>query len=192
MRGVPGVTRFPSPQMMNQASSTAWVTWIRDETNKAMMMLDEEVTREGDPDDPFNGTAGGVFELPPGRTNSLSLPPPVHTPKVTQGTGGGQKARGGDEHSTPSQLTRDPNQPVTQSTTVGNGGDEHSTPSRDPNHSIRQLHTQQRQQRAQQEETSPIRTETEPRKKPNYLHTNSTTLDKRRRSGRKRQGSRAE
>ena len=66
MRDVPGVTRFPSPQMMSQASSTTWVTWIRDETNKAMMMLDEEVAREGDPDDPFNGTAGGVFELPPG------------------------------------------------------------------------------------------------------------------------------
>ena len=80
MRDVPAVTRFPSPQMMSQASSTAWVTWIRDETNKAMMMLDEEIAREGDPDDPFNGTARGVFELPPGRTHSLSLPPPVHTP----------------------------------------------------------------------------------------------------------------
>ena len=85
MRDVPGVTRFPSPQMMSQASSNAWVTWIRDETNKAMMMLDEEIAREGDPDDPFDGTAGGVFELPPGRTNNLSLPPPVHTPTVAQG-----------------------------------------------------------------------------------------------------------
>ena len=102
MRDVPGVTRFPSPQMMNQASSTAWVTWIREETNKAMMMLDEEVIREGDPDDPFNGTAGGVFELPLGRTNSLSLPPPVHTPTAVQNAERGRKPEGGDEHSTPS------------------------------------------------------------------------------------------
>ena len=155
MRDIPGVTRFPSPQMMSQASSIAWVTWIRDETNKAMMMLDEEVTREGDPDDPFNGTAGGVFELPPGRTNSLSLPPPVHMPTVLQRAEGGQKPEGGDEHSTPLRLTRDPNQPETRNTATGNGGDEHSAPSPDPNHSIRQLHTQQQQQRAQQGETSP-------------------------------------
>ena len=159
MRDVPGVTRFPSPQMMSQASSTAWVMWIRDETNKAMMMLDEEITREGDPDDPFNGMAGGVFELPPGRTNSFSLPPPIHTPTVTQGAEGGQRPEGGDEHSTPSRPTKDPNQPTTQNTTIGNGSDEHSTPSPDPNHSIRQLHAQQRQQRVQQEETSPVNTE---------------------------------
>ena len=94
MRDVPGVTRFPSPQMMSQASSTVWVTWIREETNKAMMMLDEEVTREGDPDDPFNGTAGGVFELPPGRANSFSLPPPVHTPTVVQRAEGRTEIRG--------------------------------------------------------------------------------------------------
>ena len=145
MRDVPGVTRFPSPQMMSQASSTAWVTWIRDETNTAMMMLDKEAAMEGDPDDPFNGTAGGVFELPPGRTNNLSLPPPVHTPTGNQRAEGGQRPEDGDEHSTPSRLTRDPSQPETRNTATGNGGDEHSTPSPDPNHSIRQLHTQQQQ-----------------------------------------------
>ena len=123
------------------------------------MMLDEEISREGDPDDPFDGTAGGVFELPPGRANSLSLPPTTHTPTTTQGAEGRQKARGGDEHSTPSQLTRISGQQAMQSTTVGNGGDEHSTPSPYPNRSIRQLHAQQRQQRIQQEETSPASTE---------------------------------
>ena len=159
MRDVPGVTRFPTPQMMSQASPTAWVTWIREETNTAMMMLDEEVAREGDPDDPFNGTAGGVFELPPGRTNNLSLPPPVHTPTGSQRAEGGQRTEGGDEHSTPSRLTRELNQPETRNKVTGSGGDEHSSPSPDPNHSIRQLHTQQRQQRAQQEATSPTNTE---------------------------------
>ena len=159
MRDVPGVTRFPSPQMMNQASSTAWVSWIRDETNKAMMMLDEEMSREGDPDDPFNGTAGGVFELPPGRANSFSLPPPVHTPTAIQGTEGRQITGGGDESSTPSQPTRISGQQTAQSTTVRNGGDEQSTPSPDPNRSIRQFHAQQRQQRVQQEEATLTSTE---------------------------------
>ena len=159
MRDVPAVTRFPSPQMMSQASSIAWVTWIRDETNKAMMMLDEEIAREGDPDDPFNGTARGVFELPPGRTHSLSLPPPVHTPTVIQGAEGGQRTGGGDELSTPSRLTGGPTHLEARNTATGNGGDEHSAPSPDPNHSIRQLHLQQRQQRAQQREMSLSATE---------------------------------
>ena len=158
MRDVPGVTRFPTPQMMSQASSTAWVTWIREETNIAMIMLDEEVTREGDPEDPFNGTAGGVFELPPGRTNSLSLPPPVHTPADRKRTDGGQGTNGGDEHSTPSRLIGNPNQLELQKAEKGNGGDEHSTPSLDPNHTIRRLHTQQREQRAQHEAASPADT----------------------------------
>ena len=78
---------------------------------------------------------------------------------MNQGAEGGQRHEGGDEHSTPSRLTKDPNQPATQNTTTGNGGDEHSTPSPDPNRSIRQLHAQQRQQRVQQGETSPASTE---------------------------------
>ena len=48
---------------------------------------------------------------------------------------------------------------MTQNTTAGNGGDEHSTPSLDPNHSITQLHAQQRQQRIQQGEASLASTE---------------------------------
>ena len=48
MRDIPEVRRFPSPQMMGQASATAWITWIRNETNATMMMLDGEVAREGE------------------------------------------------------------------------------------------------------------------------------------------------
>ena len=78
---------------------------------------------------------------------------------MVQRAEGGQRPEGGDEHSTPSRLTRDPDQPATQNTKAGNGGDKHSTPLLDPNHSIRQLHAQQRQQRVQQGETSPASTE---------------------------------
>ena len=173
------MTRFPSPQMMSQASSTAWVMWIRDETNKAMMMLDEEVAREGDPDDPFNGTAGGVFELPPGRTNSLSLPPPVHTPRVTQGAAGVPQPKGGDEHLIPSQLIRSSIQPETRNATTGNGSDKQSTPSLDPNHSIRQLHTQQRATKSTTRSNKSCQHTAKSRKEFDYFHTNSTKFSKR-------------
>ena len=161
MRDVPEVKRFPSPQMMGQASAMAWVTWIRNETNETMKMLDKEVAREGDPEDPFNGTAGGVFQMPPGRQNSLTLPPPVRTPVPTgsQSTGQHRQAEG-DEHSSHSQPMQDPFQridPPQQQIGNGNGnlqfggeGDEHSTPPPDPNHTIRELHNQQRQNRMNQ------------------------------------------
>ena len=161
MRDVPEVKRFPSPQMMGQATATAWVTWIHNETNAAMMMLDEEVAREGDPEDPFNGTAGGVFQMPPGRQNSLTLPPPVRTPVSTGNRNTSQHRQvEGDEHSSHSQATQDLFQridPSQQQVENGNGspplrgeGDEHSTPPPDPNHTIRELHNQQRQNRLNQ------------------------------------------
>ena len=43
-----------------------------------MKQLEEERDSRSDPDDPFNGTANGVF-LP--LQDPLSLPPPVQTPK---------------------------------------------------------------------------------------------------------------
>ena len=43
-----------------------------------MKQLEEEGDSRSDPDDPFNGTANGVF-LP--LQDLLSLPPPVQTPK---------------------------------------------------------------------------------------------------------------
>ena len=44
-----------------------------------MHQLEEELEAQGDPDDPFNGTANGVFE--PLQENLLSLPPPVQMPR---------------------------------------------------------------------------------------------------------------
>ena len=63
---------------MSQGDVTVWTNWIREETTAIMNQLDEELEARGDPDDPFNGSANGVYQPLP---MSLSLPPPVQTPK---------------------------------------------------------------------------------------------------------------
>ena len=71
-------TRFPRPESMGQGDTAVWTNWIREETDEIMKQLEEERDSRSDPDDPFNGTANGVF-LP--LQDPLSLPPPVQTPK---------------------------------------------------------------------------------------------------------------
>ena len=71
-------TRFPRPESMGQGDVAVWTNWIREETDEIMKQLEEERDSKSDPDDPFNGTANGVF-LP--LQDALSLPPPVQTPK---------------------------------------------------------------------------------------------------------------
>ena len=64
--------QFPQPQNMKDSSVTTWITWVRDESNELIAAIDEEVTKRQDPDDPFDGTASGIFlplqhenEVPP-------------------------------------------------------------------------------------------------------------------------------
>ena len=64
--------RFPQPENMKDSSVTTWVTWVREESNELIAAIDEEVTNRQDPDDPFDGTASGIFlplqhrnEVPP-------------------------------------------------------------------------------------------------------------------------------
>ena len=71
-------TRFPRPESMEQGDIAVWTNWIREETEEIMKQLEEERDSRSDPDDPFNGTANGVF-LP--LQDPLSLPPPVQMPK---------------------------------------------------------------------------------------------------------------
>ena len=71
-------TRFPRQENMGQGDIAVWTNWIREETDEIMKQLEEERDSRSDPDDPFNGTANGVF-LP--LQDPLSLPPPVQTPK---------------------------------------------------------------------------------------------------------------
>ena len=53
--------RFPLPQNMKNSPVATWVQWIRDESNKLIAAIDEEISRRQDPDDPFDGTASGIF-----------------------------------------------------------------------------------------------------------------------------------
>ena len=70
-------TRFPRPESMSQGDTTVWTNWIREETDEIMKQLEEEGHSRSDPDDPFSGTANGVFQP---LQDTLSLPPPVQTP----------------------------------------------------------------------------------------------------------------
>ena len=71
-------TCFPRPESMEQGDITVWINWICEETEQIMNQLEEERDSRSDPDDPFNGTANGVF-LP--LQDPVSLPPPVQMPK---------------------------------------------------------------------------------------------------------------
>ena len=71
-------THFPRPESMGQGDTAVWTKWIREVTDEIMKQLEEERDSRSDPNDPFNGTANGVF-LP--LQDPLSLPPPVQTPK---------------------------------------------------------------------------------------------------------------
>ena len=71
-------TCFPRPESMGRGDIAVWMNWIREETDEIMKLLEEERDSRSDPDDPFNGTANGVF-LP--LQDPLSLPPLVQTPK---------------------------------------------------------------------------------------------------------------
>ena len=70
--------QFPRPKSMEQGDITVWINWIREETETIMNQLEEEKDARSDPDDPFNGTANGVF-LP--LQDPLSLSPPVQMPR---------------------------------------------------------------------------------------------------------------
>ena len=71
-------TRFPRPESTSQGDIAVWMNWIREETDEIMKQLEEERDSRSDPDDPFNGTANGVFQP---LQDPLSLPPPVQMPK---------------------------------------------------------------------------------------------------------------
>ena len=71
-------TNFPRPESMGQGDIAVWTNWIREETDEIMKQLEEERDSRSDLDDPFNGTANGVFQP---LQDPLSLPPPVQMPK---------------------------------------------------------------------------------------------------------------
>ena len=70
--------RFPRPENMAQGDIAVWMNWICEKTDELMKQLEEERDSRSDPDDPFNGTANGVFQP---LQDPLSLPTPVQMPK---------------------------------------------------------------------------------------------------------------
>ena len=113
--------------------------WIHEETDEIMKQLEEERESRSDPDDPFNGTANGVFRP---LQDPLSLPPPVQTPK---------RQENHSENSEDSQNSRE-NIRIQNRVRRDERTNEAVTPTqgeprkfRDPMASIRNLHIQQRQ-----------------------------------------------
>ena len=146
-------TRFPRPENMAQGDISVWTNWIREETDEIMKQLEEERHSRSDPDDPFSGTANGVFQP---LQDPLSLPPPVQTPK-RQGNNSedsehSQNSRkNGRKHNTASREERR-NETVTSAQGEPREFRKHSRESLDPMASIRNLHIQQRQNRRSTQE----------------------------------------
>ena len=146
-------TCFPRPENMAQGDISVWTNWIREETDEIMMQLEEERHSRSDPDDPFSGTANGVFQP---LQDPLSLPPPVQTPK-RQGNNSedlehSQNSRKNvRKYNTVSREERR-NETVTSAQGEPREFREHSRESLDPMESIRHLHIQQRQHRGSTEE----------------------------------------
>ena len=62
MHVLPLPKNFLEPQSMRQSPVPAWIRWIREESEKIVSDLEEEIRRRNNPDDPFDGTASGIFE----------------------------------------------------------------------------------------------------------------------------------
>ena len=115
--------------------------------------MEEERDSRSDPDDPFNGTANGVFQP---LQDPLSLPPPVQTPK-RQGNNSEVLEHShnsweyAEKQNTASKIERR-NETVTPAQGEPREFREHSLESLDPMESIRNLHMQQRQNRRSTQE----------------------------------------
>ena len=146
-------THFPRPENMAQGDIAVWTNWIREETDEIMKQLEEERDSRNDPDDPFNGTANGVFQP---LQDPLSLPPLVQTPKrqgnISEDSEHSQNLR--ENVRKQNTVSREERRNETVTSVQGELREfrEHSRESLDPMASIRNLHIQQRQNRRSTEE----------------------------------------
>ena len=62
MRILPLPRNFPQPQSMGQSSIPTWIRWIWEESEQIVTELEEEIQRQTDPDDPFDGMASRIFQ----------------------------------------------------------------------------------------------------------------------------------
>ena len=148
-------TRFPRPESMGQGDITVWTSWICEETETVMNQLEEERDARGDPDDPFNGTANGIFQ-PLQNDLALALPPPVQMPRRQENGGEHSESlrklpRSGQEMGTVNTHKKQ-NKSDSQAQGEPRELSEHSLESLDHMRSIQNLHMQQRQNRIQNDE----------------------------------------
>ena len=150
-------TRFPRPESMSQGDIAVWTKSIREETGEIMKQLEEERDSRSDPDDPFNGTANGVFQP---LQDLLSLPPPVQTPKRQGNNSEGSEHFQNSWENLGKQDTASKVERRRETVTPAQGEprefQEHSRESLDPMASIRNLHIQQRQNRRSTQELNQI------------------------------------
>ena len=146
-------TRFPRPESMSQGDTAVWMNWIREETDEIMKQLEEERDSRSDPDDPFNGTANGVFQP---LQDPLTLPPPVQTPKrqVNSSEDLEHFQNLGENLKNRNTVKREEKRNKTVTPAQGELREfrEHSRESLDLMASIRNLHIQQRQNRSSAQE----------------------------------------
>ena len=55
MHVLPLPRNFPKPQSMGQSLVPTWIRWIREESERIVSKLEEEIQRQNDLDDPFDG-----------------------------------------------------------------------------------------------------------------------------------------
>ena len=144
-------TWFPSPESMGQGDITVWTNWICEETDLIMSQLEEKLVARGDPDDPFNGSANGVFR--PLHEN-FSLPRLVQMPKRqtsnSECSDSSQKSLG--DHGKPGKTEGNKeSQPNVRTQGEPCETSEHSINSLNPMRNSQALHVQQRQCHVQNE-----------------------------------------
>ena len=52
----------PNHSPWDNSPVPTWIRWIREESKRIVSKLEEEIKRRNDPDDPFDGTASGIYE----------------------------------------------------------------------------------------------------------------------------------
>ena len=82
MRGLGTPTRFPDPNYMSTSQPREWIRWINEEIDDLDREIQAEISSLADPNDPFNGTAGGIFSALP-RDNSETREEINHTTQNT-------------------------------------------------------------------------------------------------------------
>ena len=163
-------TRFPCPETMEQGDIRVWMNWVHEETEVVMTQLEEELEARGDPDDPFIGSANGVFQ--PLQENLLLLLPVQalrRQENTSEHSDSSQKLLRNEQKTKITGMNTKQTGTKTQTQAVPCKFSKHLLESLDPMRSIRNLHIQQRQNRLHNEVLSQNGTMSKPNVSPHPL-----------------------